>query len=545
MRKNQNTNATFVALMSLVGLTTVSALVLTTTKVSADDVVDDVTITVPVSCSMSGTISSGDEHTAEIANGTYQANIGTTSIKTLCNDNAGFSIYAAGFTGEEIGGTNSNKLVGTSASSNATIDTGTATTAGNPDVSNWAMKLATDSEATYPLTLATGYNAYHAVPNEYTKVATRLSGTDTGSNATGSTLTTTYAAYISKTQAADTYSGKVKYVLVHPNTAVPSNVPVLTPTSTCTTQVPGAAYMQDINASNKATILAGMTEDAEYFLRDARDNKDYCVAKLKDGNIWMTQNLDLDISTSYNYTNQNTDIGWNGNSYDSASWTPVASTHATNDTEWGYNEDTNPDGGDDYHPESYDPGNLYWNEYIRDYDETECETAGGSWSGGECIMEDYTTSTGNSHYHLGNYYNWTAAVAMNDSNSYPVYNEQTEELKDDPDQSICPANWTLPKAGEENTSNGSVRYLVNQYGWDSTTTELDNGLLPHESPLYFSFTGFWHGYFEDVNTCGNWWSSTAGSDYSAYAYSAGYSGVDPSYYGAYRDGGQSVRCVSR
>ena len=204
-----NHNSLTLAVCSLSSITILTGLVLAGSTVSANDVVDNVSITVPISCSMTGTIASGNEHEAEIANGTYQANIGTTSIKALCNDNAGFSIYAAGFTGEEISGTNSNKLVGTSASSNATIDTGTATTAGNPDISNWAMKLASDSQAAYPLTLTTGYNAYHAVPNEYTKVATRLSGTDTGSNATGSTLTTTYAAYISKTQAADTYTGKV------------------------------------------------------------------------------------------------------------------------------------------------------------------------------------------------------------------------------------------------------------------------------------------------------------------------------------------------
>ena len=238
MRKNNQknktnaTNATFVALAGLVSLTTVSGLVLTTTKVAADDVVDNVSITVPVSCTMTGTISSGNEHTAEIANGTYQANIGTTSIKTICNDNAGFSIYAIGNSGDTLGEEDSTKLLGTSASGNAKIVTGTATTAGNPDVSNWAMKVATDSQATYPLTIQSdtegSFSSYHTVPSEYTKVATRLSGTDTGSNAAGSTLATTYAAYISKTQAADTYSGKVKYVLVHPNDGAAPEIPIVT-----------------------------------------------------------------------------------------------------------------------------------------------------------------------------------------------------------------------------------------------------------------------------------------------------------------------------
>ena len=218
-------NKSILVTTGLVSITACTGFVLMSSYVSADDVVDDISITVPTSCTMSG--SGMASHTAEITNGTYQANIGTTTINALCNDNAGFSIYAAGYTGEEIGGTNSNKLVGTSASGNATIDTGTATGPGSQDVSNWAMQLATNSQATYPITLTTGYDAYHAVPNEYTKVATRLTGTDVGTGATGSTLTTTYAAYISKTQPADTYSGKVIYTLVHPSSAVAGKLNVV------------------------------------------------------------------------------------------------------------------------------------------------------------------------------------------------------------------------------------------------------------------------------------------------------------------------------
>ena len=180
--------------------------------VFADDTAEDnVSVNVPVSCTMNGT--GMTSHTASIPNGTYQANIGTTTLQSFCNDSQGFAIYAIGYTNEEYGNTN---LVGLT--QNQTIVTGTATSTGNPDVSNWAVKLATSSGATYPLTLDNSFGSYHTVPTDYTKVAHRDSGTDLGSSATGSTLTTTYAAYISKTQAADTYNGKVKYTLVHPST---------------------------------------------------------------------------------------------------------------------------------------------------------------------------------------------------------------------------------------------------------------------------------------------------------------------------------------
>lgn len=175
--------------------------------VSADDsAVDNVAVTVPASCTISGTgITS---HNATIPNGTYQADIGTTTLKALCNDTDGFAIYATGYTGNTIGETNSNKLVGTTNPS-TTISTGTATS-GN--TSNWAMKLATSSGTTYPLTLDNGFGSYSSVPNSYTKVAHRDSATDVGTNAAGSTLTTTYAAYMNQTQAADTYSGQVIYI---------------------------------------------------------------------------------------------------------------------------------------------------------------------------------------------------------------------------------------------------------------------------------------------------------------------------------------------
>ena len=209
--------------VSLGLLTTVllSGLVLSSSIVSADNdsVVDEINITVPVSCTMTGT--GMDSHSTEIQNGLYKDDIGTTTLHAFCNDNEGFAIYAAGYTGNEIGAENSNKLVGTTVSSNATIDTGTATSAGNPDTSNWAMKLTTVSSPTptYPITLDNGFGSYSSVPNTYTKVAHRDSSTDIGVGAEGATLTTTYAAYISKTQAADTYSGQVIYTLVHPSDA--------------------------------------------------------------------------------------------------------------------------------------------------------------------------------------------------------------------------------------------------------------------------------------------------------------------------------------
>ena len=212
----------------LVGFGLLTGGILASSYVSAEDtsVVDQINITVPVSCTLSGT--GMQTHNAEIANGTYTPNIGSTTLHAFCNGNEGFAIYPAGYTGNEVGGTNSNKLVGTNASGNATIESGIATTAGNPDISNWAMKLTmtqdsgdTTTDNAFTIDSApneslpsqaeqsassASFTQYHVVPNEYTKVAHKNSGTDMTDTTGGVKLTTTYAAYISKTQAADTYS---------------------------------------------------------------------------------------------------------------------------------------------------------------------------------------------------------------------------------------------------------------------------------------------------------------------------------------------------
>ncbi len=276
--------------LGLVSLSLLSGAILVSSTVSAEDpsVVDQINITVPMSCTMSGT--GMDSHNANINNGTYTPDIGSTTLHAFCNDNEGFAIYAAGYTGNEVGGTNSNKLVGTTASGNATIESGTATSAGNPDISNWAMKLAItqdsgDTTGTNAFTIDSAPNValpsqaesgatqapfsnYHVVPNEYTKVAHKNSGTDMTATTGGVKLTTTYAAYISKTQPADTYSGQVIYTLVHPSSAAPS-------TSNCESGYICYDANADINE------IEGTMSDQNLRVRDwsscaGTDNATYC-----------------------------------------------------------------------------------------------------------------------------------------------------------------------------------------------------------------------------------------------------------------------------
>ena len=206
-------------ILSLLGITTTMGVLLSLPKASADDIVTDVSITVPAICSITTNTNDNTAHSATVDPGTYESNIGKTTIKTICNDSNGFSIYAIGYTNEEYG--NTTLRPSTLDPTQNSIITGTATTAGTPDTSNWAMKLSPVT-GTYAPTIQSdtdgAYSDYHKIPSTYTKVATNNSVTDI---TTGSSIEITYSAYIAGTQPADLYNGKVKFTMVHPATEQP------------------------------------------------------------------------------------------------------------------------------------------------------------------------------------------------------------------------------------------------------------------------------------------------------------------------------------
>ena len=213
--------------VGLLSTATITSTILLSNSVSATgsntDVVDQINITVPVSCTLEGT--GMNTHNAEITNGTYNSAIGETTLKAFCNDNEGFAIYAIGYT-DNLNG--KNVLTNSTLGSTHDIPTGTAISGNN---SQWAMKLSTITtpQPTYPIIIAGSsddtekeqgdpdYSTFQEVPDDYTLVAKRTSGTDIGTVAEGTSLKTTYQAYISKTQPAGTYTGQVKYTLIHPH----------------------------------------------------------------------------------------------------------------------------------------------------------------------------------------------------------------------------------------------------------------------------------------------------------------------------------------
>ena len=307
-----------------------------------------------------------------------------------------------------------------------------------------------------------------------------------------------------------------------------------------------------MTAEEKAMVLGNMTEDAQYGIKDSRDNKTYCVAKLKDGNIWMTQNLDHDIVTTTNYyTNQNTDIGYNTSTgeYDAITWTaPSATLTDANKSNWNWV-------GSHTTPMSYDPGDLYWNGVETDGHDWYAYAEGCPIDGpatGSAICESlnpfstYTSSTGESQYHLGNYYNWTAAVAMSDSSSHTTRNELIE-------QSICPAGWTLPRSGD---GDDTFYRLYEEYNFLYNSFVDTNGNYKHDDgedaawlyPLYSVASGSYSfkGHYSFVGGNSIFWTSVVQRDTAAHGagvFTAGDFAEIPAISG--RDAGWPVRCIAR
>ena len=261
-----------IAPVALVAITFIIGLVLSSTLTHADgntDVVDELDVTVNSACTMKG----GPNGTDDSGSSTYTTTINAgnyvelpgSKLVTLCNNPAGYAIYAIGFSGDSYVLQTHTDLIGTATTGN--IPTGTS-----GDNSYWAMKLEA-VEGLIPPSIVTDFQNYHVIPDTYTKVASYTTPTATASDA-GATVQTKYKINISKTQLAGAYNGKVKYTMVYPNDA-----PAPTPTP------PINPYCTD-----EATCMQNTSSGCDKTLTDGRDGATYTTATIA-GSCWMTQNL--------------------------------------------------------------------------------------------------------------------------------------------------------------------------------------------------------------------------------------------------------------
>ena len=532
---------------------------LATPRVLADTAsgTDDITLTLDVACTVSSTVTIPHD-APDMYVGQHKVDIGNTDISLFCNDNNGYSVYAIGNSGDMDGTTD---LV-SDISNNYNIHTGTNTT-GN---SAWAMKLTAgtgSASETTPPTIVNGYDSYSAVPDVYTQVAKRTSGTsmETNTKVSGSYFSTTYSIYAASTQPAGSYAGKVKYVIVHPNSNN-NTTPDLDTAFAAAGKMKvyeegGNSYyaMQDMD-SQICSFVSGTGASTATQLVDTRDNNLYWVAKLEDGKCWMTSNLDLDIGglNTAPLNSNNTDISTNPNVYASSgiysdynvsdgvyTWNPVS----TAKTSSYYIDNTS------VKPSAW-PTNNYTTPYSAEgrdiYFYTSNSTSNDTrYNSLQACKNASHTEDECKRYFAGNYYNWSAAIASNNSINI---GSTVEEIASN---SICPKGWRLPNASQTDNVNNEFGRML--YG-EGITAALSNGNNSvgyaisgfnklRSNPYYFVRSGYINGgTLSYPGVYGRYWSSTAGTSNYGYSLYLDSTYVYPAQ-GGNKYEGYSVRCVAQ
>jgi len=282
--------------------------------------------------------------------------------------------------------------------------------------------------------------------------------------------------------------------------------------------------MQDMNKS----ICDLVANEQQTTLVDIRDNKTYTIFKSKapDSKCWMNQNLDLDLSTGTALTDQDSDINPLANG-GNTSWTPERDTIAPenlNSSTWVNNGQA---------PYSYNPGDIYYYTSGDTSDDTQYASL-------DACKVDHT-ETECKHYHVGNYYNWTAAVASNETTTtMPQYTIMPD--------SICSKGWRLPQGP---TSDGDysdfndllvAHGIINNGGTDFLTNGFNNA---RTNPLFIvrgGYTSMGSRYHLGVN--GNYWTSVTASTYASYTLSLGFNAKLNPQFIADRAAGDSLRCIA-
>ena len=428
--------------------------------------------------------------------GAFSSSAATLSVST--NNETGYSLYLSTANGEST-------LASLNPSATDTIGavTGTVSEDGFGD-NTWGYNL---SEGT-----PSGSLTYQAVPGD----STVQQGFGSEGPIASDIYTLTFGTKVNTSLPSGTYSNQVVVsVVANPGYVVD--------------YFNGISTMQEMTTEVCQTAAANETAR----LRDTRDGKLYWVAKLADGNCWMTQNLDLDLSTDTALTPDDSDV--------SASWTPAMSTQTTINS-GDFSETDGSNGVRSFDSGMYVNNSLsswsscsYWNSTsCANWTKVEDESDGTKMVAMSEPREDGVIIDGNTydaHYLVGNYYQWNAATAGTGASATSSYTNATD--------SICPKGWKLPIGNSSNS--GSFEGLTTAYGITSST-EGANSL--RKAPLYFVPADIVESGSLDAGHFGYYWSSTAISSNGAdnlYFYSVY---INPSSYND-RYCGQSVRCLAR
>lgn len=324
------------------------------------------------------------------------------------------------------------------------------------------------------------------------------------------------------------------------------------------TSLANAEYMQDITSD----ICRNTDTHVTKRLTDYRDGKKYWVAKLKDGNCWMTQNLALTlndfndgegiravmadgISKGALLTPANTDIeeSWNTSSpYPPkvTSKSPFVSPANTADSwdfgEYVWTKAANPvscSSQTGVDPLSKCPATAGF-----------VNVSGSDWQASNVEIDSGDIAENgiyDAHYLVGNYYTFTAATA----GKGPTVTGSQANVEN---SSICPKGWKLPTSGSNyNAASDSFYNLLKAYG--AETSNAAASTIIRAKPLYlilggqvdYSASG---GPINEIGSHGHFSSSVSSGSGSDYLLEFTSSSVDANR-SLSRQFGISVRCLVR
>ena len=245
-------------------------------------------------------------------------------------------------------------------------------------------------------------------------------------------------------------------------------------------------FLQDFDglaAGTKSAIINSMTPGQNYTRKDSRDQQDYTIAKLADGKVWMTKNLNLAGDTELssdttdfvsNYTLPTTN-GW---TVDDGKLVLPASAVKNADSD-----------------NLTDSTQFSTNNYAYVFNSGNTTNCGASGQNTPCYS----------------YYSWDAATL---GSGRGISTENT-----DAPYSICPKGWRLPTSG--NSSNGEWKRgdfyaLATAYGADlensyyQSSSTFYNNAGPNTTVPNFLLAGdYGNGSFSDGGSRGYYWSSTS------------------------------------
>ena len=276
------------------------------------------------------------------------------------------------------------------------------------------------------------------------------------------------------------------------------------------------------SSTGKITTPAGSV----IALKDQRDNNVYTVARLADGNCWMTENLRLEAENT---------VG--NNQYDSS---------VTNESlSQGYGGvftglDTSENANFD-NTTTATPNNLYNSTNITGsytgyrfprYNNNNTKTS---------LTASYDgtgSSTYYSWYSYGNYYTWATAMANTTYYSSATGTSGSESAG----TSICPTNWTLPTSGTTTKDFGTLSRSYDGSGENQSSSSVISNRF-RTFPNNFLYSGYFHGSNAAYRgSRGYYWSRSAASSSHSYYLSLGSTYLSPSGAdGKYR--GLGVRCL--